>query len=59
MAFFTSGDDVFVVAEGDKFLNAFRLIHIGNESADVEEISTGRHATLLLVEPPDQGTATP
>jgi hypothetical protein len=59
VAFFTSGDDVLVVAEGDKFLNAFRLIHIGNESADVEEISTGRHATVQLVEPPDQGGATP
>jgi hypothetical protein len=59
VAFFTSGDDVLVVAEGDKFLNVFRLIHIGNESADVEEISTGRHATVQLVQPPDQGAATP
>jgi hypothetical protein len=59
VAFFTSGDDVLVVAEGDKFLNSFRLIHIGNESADVEEISSGRHATVQLVQPPDQGSATP
>lgn len=59
VAFFTSGDDVLVVAEGDKFLNTFRLIHIGNESADVEEISSGRHATVQLVQPPDQGSATP
>src|SRR5580700_9125618 len=58
VAFFTSGDDVLVVAEGDKFLNTFRLIHIGNESADVEEISSGRHATVQLVEPPDQSGAT-
>jgi hypothetical protein len=55
VAFFTSGDDVLVVAEGDKFLNSFRLVHIGNESADVEEISTGRHATVQLVQPPAQG----
>jgi|SRR5271168_1144127 len=55
VAFFTSGDDVLVVAEGDKFLNSFRLVHIGNESADVEEISTGRHATVQLVQPPPQG----
>jgi hypothetical protein len=47
-----------VFAEGDKFLNTFRLIHIGNESADVEEISSGRHATVQLVEPPDQSGAT-
>jgi hypothetical protein len=57
VAFFTSGDDVLVVAEGDKFLNAFRLVRIGNENADVEEISSGRHATVPLVEPPAQGGA--
>jgi hypothetical protein len=55
VAFFTSGDDVLVVAEGDKFLNAFRLVRIGNESADVEEIASGRHASVPLVEPPAQG----
>ena len=54
VAFFTSGDDVLVVAEGDKFLNTLRLVHIGNESADVEEIATGRHAAVPLVQPPDQ-----
>lgn len=54
VAFFTSGDDVLVVAEGDTFLNRFRLVHIGNDSADVEETSTGRHATLPMVQP-DQG----
>jgi hypothetical protein len=56
VAFFTSGDDVLVVAEGDKFLNNYRLLHVGNESAEVEEISSGRHQTMPLVEPPDQGT---
>lgn len=55
VAFFTAGDDVLVVPEGDKFLNNYRLVHIGNESADVEEISSGRHATVPLVQPPDQG----
>jgi hypothetical protein len=59
VAFFTSNDDVLVVAEGDKFLNIYRLVHIGNESADVEEISTGRHATVPLVEPPLAQAATP
>jgi hypothetical protein len=57
IAFFTSGDDVLVVAEGDKFLNNFRLVHVGNESADVEEIASGRHATLPLVQPSDQGAS--
>ena len=54
VAFFTSGDDVLVVHEGDTFLDRFRLDHIGNDSADVEEISSGRHATVPLVQP-DQG----
>jgi len=53
VAFFTSGDDVLVVAEGDTFLGRFRLVHIGNDSADVEEISTGRHATVQMVQPPE------
>jgi hypothetical protein len=55
VAFFTSGDDVLVVAEGATFLGRFRLVHIGNDSADVEEISTGRHVTMPMVQPPDQG----
>jgi hypothetical protein len=55
VAFFTSGDDVLVVPEGDKFLNSYRLVHVGNESVDVEEISSGRHQTMPLVQPPDQG----
>jgi hypothetical protein len=52
VAFFTSNDDVLVVAEGDKFLNNYRLIHIGNDSAEVEEISSGRRASVALVQPP-------
>jgi hypothetical protein len=55
VAFFTSGDDVLVVAEGDKFLNTFRLLHIGTDSADVEEIATGRRASVALVQPPVVG----
>ena len=46
VAFLTSGDDVLLVAEGDTFLNRFRLVRVGNDSLDVQEISTGRHATL-------------
>jgi len=51
VAFFQNGDDVLVVPEGDTFLNRFRLIHIGNESADVEEISSGKHAQVPMVPP--------
>jgi hypothetical protein len=56
VAFFTSGDDVLVVAEGDTFLGRFRLVHIGNDNADIEEIASGRHATVPMVQPPaEQG----
>lgn len=51
VAFFQSGEDVVVVAEGDTFLTRYRLVHIANESADVEEISSGKHATVPLVPP--------
>lgn len=54
VAFFTSGDDVLVVPEGDTFLNRFRLVHIGNDSADVSEIATGRHASVQMVQPPPE-----
>lgn len=51
VAFFQSGEDVVVVAEGDTFLTRYRLIRIANESADVMEISSGKHATVPLVPP--------
>lgn len=53
VAFFLNGEDVTVVAEGDVYLNNYRLIHIGNDSADMQEISTGRHATVPLEQAPD------
>jgi len=56
VAFFSAGDDVLVVAEGDKFLGSYRLVHIGNESADIEQISDGRHTTMPLAQPPDQNS---
>lgn len=52
MAFFQSGEEVLVVPEGDTFLNnRFRLIHVGQESADVEEIPSGRHGSVPMVPP--------
>ena len=57
--FFRNGDDVLVVAEGDKFFSNYRLIHIGNDSADVEEISSGRHGRVAMVQPPAGAGAGP
>ena len=58
LAFFLNGDDVIVVQEGSVFLTRFRLDKIGNDSADVEEISSGRHANVQMVQPPP-GEAVP
>ena len=54
VAFFLQGEDVFVVAEGDPFLGNYRLAHIGNESADIEEMSSGRHFAVQLEKLPDE-----
>jgi hypothetical protein len=59
VAFFKNGDDVMVVAEGDTLMNRFRLLHMGTDSADVEEISTGRKAKVPLVQPVGENTAGP
>jgi hypothetical protein len=57
VALFKNGDDPLIVAEGGTFMNRFRLVRIANTSADVEEISSGRHATLPLVQPDEGGGA--
>ncbi len=59
VGFFKNGDDIFVVAEGETFLSNFRLDRINNDSADVEEISSGRHVMVQMVQPPDAGQGQP
>ncbi len=54
-AFFTNGEDVYILAEGETLLGRFRLLHIGNSVADVEETASGRRATLVMEEPGPQG----
>jgi hypothetical protein len=53
LAFFTNGDDVFVVPEGEILLNRFRILKIGNTNLDYEEVSSGLRGTAPLEE---QGT---
>ena len=55
-AFFTNGDDVYIIAEGEVLLNRFRILRIGNASLEFEEISTGRRGTAPLE---DQSTGGP
>jgi hypothetical protein len=59
VAFFLNGDKVLIVAEGDAFLGNFRLLHIGNQSALVQEISTGRQTSVPLEQPPNQAAINP
>jgi hypothetical protein len=49
-AFFTDGEDVFIVSEGEVFLNRFRIVKVGNTNLDIEEVSSGRHGTVPLEE---------
>lgn len=52
LAFFTDGEEVYVVAEGEVLMKRFRILRIGNASVEFEEISTGRTATAPLEEQP-------
>jgi hypothetical protein len=55
-AFFSDGDDIFIVAEGETLLGRYRIIKVNNTNLEFEEITTGRHNTTPLVE--DQAAAT-
>ena len=45
-------DDIIIASEGDTLMGRFRVIRLTNTSADVEEVSTGRRATLNLEQSP-------
>ena len=49
-AFFTDGEEVHVVAEGELLLNRFRILKVGNASLEFEEVSSGRRGTAILEE---------
>jgi hypothetical protein len=50
-AFFMEGENVYIIGVGETLLGRYRLVQIGNSSVELEEISTGRHATLTMEEP--------
>jgi hypothetical protein len=56
-AFFATAnnEDVFIAGEGDTLLGRFRVVKITSTTADVEEVSSGRRATLTLEEPGPNG----
>ncbi len=57
-AFFSAGnngEDVVIAGEGDTLFGRFRVIRLTATTADVEEVSSGRRATLTLEEPSPNG----
>jgi hypothetical protein len=44
---------VYIVPVGGTLLNQFRILTIGNNSVEVEELSSGRRTTLVLAQPTD------
>jgi len=50
LAFFTNGDDVFIVGEGETLLGRFRILRIGNTNLEYEELSSGLRGTANLEE---------
>lgn len=47
-AFFTNGEDVYIVGEGETLLGQYRILRIGNTTLDFEEISSGRRQSVAL-----------
>jgi len=50
-AFFMEGENVYIIGVGETLLGRYKLMQIGNSSVEIEEISTGRRATLTMEEP--------
>jgi len=49
-----NGDEVHIVSEGDVLLNHIRILHIGNERLDFEDINTGQKGSKTLEGPSPQ-----
>jgi hypothetical protein len=49
-AFFTDGEDVYIIPEGEVLMNRFRILKINNTNLEFEEISSGRRGTAQLEE---------
>lgn len=49
-----TNDNIYIVPEGGTLLNQFRIVKIGNNTVDLQEISSGRSTTLTLPEPGSQ-----
>ena len=56
-AFFSDGEEVYILAEGDTLLGRFRIVKINNGNLEFEEISSGRRNTVTLTQ--DEQAAPP
>jgi len=56
-AFFSDGEDIIIVAEGETLLGRYRILKVNNTNLEFEEIATGRRSTAPLVE--DQQASQP
>ena len=50
--FFQNGEDIFIAAEGETLQNRFRVLRISNSNVEMEELASGRRATVAIEEPP-------
>lgn len=53
-ACFSNTDDVYIVSVGGILLHQFRVLKVGTNSVELQEISSGRTTTLILPEPGPQ-----
>jgi hypothetical protein len=51
-AFLQDGEEVRIVGEGDTIQNHIRIIHIGNDRIEYEDINTGKKNSTTLEMPP-------
>lgn len=51
LAFFTNGDDVYIASPGQVLLGQFRLVKIGKDSVEMEEVASSRMTTLHMTPP--------
>jgi hypothetical protein len=49
-AFFTDGEEEYIVSEGDTLLGRYRILRIGNTNVEFQEISSGLPGTTPLEE---------
>jgi hypothetical protein len=47
-AFFSEGEEVYVLGLGEILLSRFRLVQIGESTAELEEVASGRRTTLTM-----------